>query len=1300
MNHQPWKRTLCCLMTAVLLLGNIPVFSFAEESEGLCPHHTAHTDQCGYAPANPGSPCTHEHTDDCYQTVTNCVHAHDGTCGYVEAVEGHDCDCVPDAAGVLTHAEGCGYVEAVEGTPCGHTCSAESGCVTRELVCPHIHDAACGCIAPTPEQPCTYVCQACADSKAAEGVQALMDALPTPEEVKAMSMEDQAKVYNQVQSAYDAYEALTESQKALIVSAESTFAPLFDYFNSLTAPAATHSHAVCGESSCSHNHSSQTWKAWDGKSNISNSYYYLTQDVVRTTYYNINGDVGICLNGHTLSTEGNCPVFVVNKGAHLYICDCVGGGKLISDDGDTSGATSSEVGIENHGGVVLWGGCISGKWTGVECTDGTIGVYGGTIESRVFEGITLSGTSTLKMTGGVVSGTPAISGKDSTSQITISGGRTDSAGNVSIATDGSIVISGGTVGNGVSGHQVSLSGSPSVPYIASNSAVVLRDDNGNSYTGSGFTLKSGVSSGSIAVTQLPDQKYANQITVTDGTNTGLMAGRLTLSGTDALTIDRPIASGSAGTGSSVQWALYDNGDFYLLGSGAVPDYSSASYAPWYSYRSRITSLVVSDGITGIGSNAFRDSGLESVSFGKASLSLGNYSFANCAFLKTIDFGSGTITPGKCVFEYCTALTTVSVPANVTMVGSYSGIGSGYRMFGGCTGLQTATVDCAYVGPFFFESCTSMTQATFTNASVQFYFLEENSGHPFHANSQAMNVTVVGYLCSRANVLVQRSQGRYNLTLTFSQIAGDTTQHTEQVLAGTATCTAAGLSKGKVCSVCGYVIEKQTNVGALGHDIQKHKGQPATCTEKGWEAYDTCSRCDYTTYKELPATGHTLSHVDGKDATCTEAGVKEHYHCSVCDKNFADKDGNTELTDTSIPTKAHTLTKVDGSEPTCTDKGVKEHYHCSVCDKNFEDANGTTEMTVTSIPTKAHTLTKVDGSEPTCTDKGVKEHYHCSACDKNFEDANGTTEMTDIFIPTVEHEWGEWAVTTPATPEADGVETRKCTVCQQEETRTLTYTGNRLVLTGTELENQSTVWIDGAPVSVQKDDTGSPYVVLPEGSSSILVTYSFNTGSGDRHTQYPTGMNVYRVETTDSGLTVTHLPELQNLLQYSGCSIRITGKKGIRMITSINKSTRSALMGDGLAGYTLVEYGTALCRAGTSGSSVSLVLGGTGVKSNHAYKKGVSDPIFKDTGSLIQYTNVLVGFTDEDCREDIAMRPYIILADETGETVTIYGGIVYRSIGYIAWQNRNAFTPGSAAYEYVWNIIHYVYGDQYDADYKG
>ena len=93
-------------------------------------------------------------------------------------------------------------------------------------------------------------------------------------------------------------------------------------------------------------------------------------------------------------------------------------------------------------------------------------------------------------------------------------------------------------------------------------------------------------------------------------------------------------------------------------------------------------------------------------------------------------------------------------------------------------------------------------------------------------------------------------------------------------------------------------------------------------------------------------------------------------------------------------------------------------------------------------------------------------------------------------------------------------------------------------------------------------------------------------------------------------------------------------------------------------------------------------------------------MFATSGNLTQYTNVLVGFTNDQCKDDIAMRPYIILEDAEGEQFTLYGGTIYRSIGYIAYQNRNAFQPGTAAYNYVWEIIHHVYGDKYDADYKG
>ena len=180
-----------------------------------------------------------------------------------------------------------------------------------------------------------------------------------------------------------------------------------------------------------------------------------------------------------------------------------------------------------------------------------------------------------------------------------------------------------------------------------------------------------------------------------------------------------------------------------------------------------------------------------------------------------------------------------------------------------------------------------------------------------------------------------------------------------------------------------------------------------------------------------------------------------------------------------------------------------------------------------------------------------------------------------------------------------------------------------------------------------------------------------------------------------------IPELDNILQYSGSSIRITGNKGIRMITSITLDNKYALAyGNGLGGYKLLEYGTALCFASDLEGGKSLILGQEYTRSNYAYRKGVADPVFAYSGNLMQYTNVLVGFNNDQCKADIAMRPYMILEDAEGNQVTIYGGTVYRSIGYIAWQNRTVFAPGTSAYNFVWDIIHYVYGDQYDEDYQG
>ena len=78
-----------------------------------------------------------------------------------------------------------------------------------------------------------------------------------------------------------------------------------------------------------------------------------------------------------------------------------------------------------------------------------------------------------------------------------------------------------------------------------------------------------------------------------------------------------------------------------------------------------------------------------------------------------------------------------------------------------------------------------------------------------------------------------------------------------VIDTTATCTEAGEATYEA-TFTNPAFETQRTTGpaaALNHDLIHHDAQAATCTEEGWDAYDTCSRCDYTTIVKIPALGH-------------------------------------------------------------------------------------------------------------------------------------------------------------------------------------------------------------------------------------------------------------------------------------------------------------------------------------------------------------------------------------------------------------------------------------------------------------
>lgn len=99
--------------------------------------------------------------------------------------------------------------------------------------------------------------------------------------------------------------------------------------------------------------------------------------------------------------------------------------------------------------------------------------------------------------------------------------------------------------------------------------------------------------------------------------------------------------------------------------------------------------------------------------------------------------------------------------------------------------------------------------------------------------------------------------------------------TASCFGGTATCSAKA-----VCKVCGGEYgEKDPN----NHDLKQHAAKAPTCTEIGWNAYETCSRCDHTTYAELPALNHDYQAVTVEPACETDGYTV--FTCSRCNDSY-------------------------------------------------------------------------------------------------------------------------------------------------------------------------------------------------------------------------------------------------------------------------------------------------------------------------------------------------------------------------------------------------------------------------------
>ena len=120
-------------------------------------------------------------------------------------------------------------------------------------------------------------------------------------------------------------------------------------------------------------------------------------------------------------------------------------------------------------------------------------------------------------------------------------------------------------------------------------------------------------------------------------------------------------------GKNVTWSL-ENGVLTISGTGAMTDYSSYTSVPWYSQRSSINLVIVSNDVTSIGNNAFSGcSNLASVTIPNSVINIGYKAFDHCISLPSLTIPNSVTSIGYNAFYECRSLTSVTIPNSVTSI---------------------------------------------------------------------------------------------------------------------------------------------------------------------------------------------------------------------------------------------------------------------------------------------------------------------------------------------------------------------------------------------------------------------------------------------------------------------------------------------------------------------------------------------------------------------------------------------------------------------------------------------------------
>ena len=155
-------------------------------------------------------------------------------------------------------------------------------------------------------------------------------------------------------------------------------------------------------------------------------------------------------------------------------------------------------------------------------------------------------------------------------------------------------------------------------------------------------------------------------------------------------------------GANVNWSFdFETNILIISGAGAMDNFTSTSM-PWYEFKDEIKTVIVENGVTTIGENAFWNcKAIENVTLGDTVTGIAKYAFGGCESLESINLPNSLTSIGGQAFGNCESLESIAIPSGVTSLATST--------FASCTALKTVTLPTTLtkIGAAAFSRCYNL-----------------------------------------------------------------------------------------------------------------------------------------------------------------------------------------------------------------------------------------------------------------------------------------------------------------------------------------------------------------------------------------------------------------------------------------------------------------------------------------------------------------------------------------------------------------------------------------------------------------